>query len=544
MSPRRRVLLSALVPTVILIAALAAPAQAQFYDAVRGSLGFTLDAIERSPRLLGMGQLTYVGDDPQTRVTLWDFAANPLGVLLSADSTSTIELYPATSSYSGEHRADDGASDLWRQVLSGREGRVSGEVWRRMGGRLAYGVAGTFAELSTDAIAGEAVERRSSYAQPTVMPVLVGRIPLIKSDRWLYSARLYYSGENSTADYNETVVGPQGEFIDQLGEPVDATDLFDPMDYSVRSLGGGLGIGYDRGRAVRVALAVDRIEHVIEGTNEAYRHTSERRENRPVLQQQLSAVGRLGRALEWGLDGRRWHSDSEQSWYFTASAGVGSNPLTGRGKLLEREEDGQALRARLRWSRGPVELGGGVATSYREVAITPPAISDLTSFNYFLNRTSLRQSADSLLLPDSVSAGKSEERGWQAGGGLSVRLPCGRTLWGLEYQMAEYEVENSTGGVGPLRKVWDVRTGLEYKVTSVLTGRLGYRYRWTDEDDYTVQNEYIGNMMSLGLGVRPSGATWGFEAGYAIEWLQGDYGTPLEPRASRQQLASMVRWVF
>ena len=75
-------------------------------------------------------------------------------------------------------------------------------------------------------------------------------------------------------------------------------------------------------------------------------------------------------------------------------------------------------------------------------------------------------------------------------------------------------------------------------------GRLGYRYRWTDEDDYTVQNEYIGNMMSLGLGLRPSGATWAFEAGYAIEWLQGDFGSALEPRASRQQLASMLRWVF
>jgi hypothetical protein len=544
MSPRRRVLLSALVPTVILFAALAAPAQAQFYDAARGDLGFSLGTIERSPRLLGMGELTLVGDDPQTRITLWDFAANPLGVLMSPDSASTIELYPATSSYSGDHRAESGASDLWRQVLTGREGRVSGEVWRRMGGRLAYGLTGRFAELNTNAITGETVERRTSYSQPTVMPVMVGHLPFVKSDRWLYSARLYYSGESSAADYLQTVVNPQGEFIDQAGLPADPPDAFTPTDYSVRSVGGGLGLGYDRGRTVRVALAVDEVEHTIEGTNDAVRHTSEQREKRPVLQEQLTAVGRLGRSLEWGVDGRNWHSTSEQSWYFTASAGVGADPLAGRGKLLEREEEGQALRARVRWSRGPLELGGGMATSYRKVTITPPAIDDLTSFNYFLNWTSLKQSADSLLLPDSVSAGWSEERAWQVGGGLSLRLPGGRTLWGLEYQMAQDEMDNQVGGVGPLRKVWDVRTGLESRVTSALMGRVGYRYRWTDEDHYTAQNEYVGNMVSVGLGVRPSGATWGFEAGYAVEWLQGDFGTALEPRASRQQLASMLRWVF
>jgi hypothetical protein len=248
MSPRRRVLLSALTPVIMLLAALAVPASAQIYDAARGSLGFSLDAIERSPRLLGMGQLTYVGDDPHTRITLWDFAANPLGIL-SADSTSTIEVYPGTSSYSGDHRADNGASDLWRQVLAGREGRVSGEVWRRDGNRAAYGLAGTFAQLSTDAIAGESIERRSTYGQPTVMPVLVGHVPFVKSDRWLYSARFYYSGENVAADYFETVVNPQGEFIDQSGTPTDPPENFTATDYNVRSVGGGLGVGYDRGRA-------------------------------------------------------------------------------------------------------------------------------------------------------------------------------------------------------------------------------------------------------------------------------------------------------
>ena len=90
MSPRRRVLLSALSPAFLFIAAFAAPAYAQFYDVARGSLGFSLDAIERSPRLLGMGRMTFVGDDPHTAITLWDFAASPLGIL-EADSAQQIE---------------------------------------------------------------------------------------------------------------------------------------------------------------------------------------------------------------------------------------------------------------------------------------------------------------------------------------------------------------------------------------------------------------------------------------------------------------------
>ena len=101
MSPRRRVLLSA-ISSILLLTALAVPVYAQFYDVARGSLGFSLDAIERSPGLLGMGRMSFVGDDPHTAITLWDFAASPLGIL-EADSANTAELYPATSSFSQVH---------------------------------------------------------------------------------------------------------------------------------------------------------------------------------------------------------------------------------------------------------------------------------------------------------------------------------------------------------------------------------------------------------------------------------------------------------
>ena len=210
MSPRRRVLLSAISP-ILLLAALAVPAYAQFYDAARGSLGFSLDAIERSPRLLGMGRMTFVGDDPHTAITLWDFAASPLGIL-EADSANTAEVYPATSSYSSVHDLPTGSRSIERQDRAARETRVGYEVWRRTGGRAAYGVAGDLGFLRTDQTFGESVERRSALTQPTVMPVLMGHLPYVKSNRWLCSARLFYSGETSEGPVPQPV-GDRGRAV-------------------------------------------------------------------------------------------------------------------------------------------------------------------------------------------------------------------------------------------------------------------------------------------------------------------------------------------
>lgn len=99
-------------------------------------------------------------------------------------------------------------------------------------------------------------------------------------------------------------------------------------------------------------------------------------------------------------------------------------------------------------------------------------------------------------------------------------------------------------GEGPLRRGWDLRTGLEYRCTQALFGRVGYVYRWEDEDDYTRQNEYLANIVTLGIGLRPAGARWTFEGGYALEWRRAEFGTLSDPRSGRQRLASMVRWTF
>jgi hypothetical protein len=528
---------------LLFLAALATPAHAQFYDVARRSLNFSLDAIERSPRLLGMGRMTFVGDDPQTAITLWDFALNPIGVL-DADSSSTLELYPATSSASDVVDTPGDPILTQRQDLAARESRVAYEVWRRVGRRTAYGFAGDLGQLRMDGLYADGIERRSTLSQPTVMPVMTGHVPFVRSDHWLYALRLFYSGEGSTDEYRNTIRNSMGEYVNQDGTQLDPPEFFTPTDYQVRSTGGGIGLGYDRGRALRIALAVDQVQNQINGSNDGGRRSAKTDEKRPISRGQATLVGHLGRDIEWGVDGRTWASSSEEHWLFTISGGIGANPLEGRGKLLEREARGRTLQSRARWKHGPFEVGGGVSVGYQRNAITPPGSEDPTSFNHFLSLVNYWPNADSLALPDSVLANVSEERAWEAGGGLSFRLPGGRGLWGIEYHRQRRLLEQTLGGPGPLARGWDVRTGLEFPCTSVMTGRAGYARSWLDRDVNTSQNEYLANTLTLGIGLKPSGAMWTFEAGYAIAWHQADYGSPAEPHGSLQQLTSLLRWAF
>ncbi len=560
MSPRRRVLFSALIPGFLLVGFLAAPARAQFYDDARRALDFTLDGIERSPRMVGMGQMTYVGRDPHTAITLWDFAANPVGIL-GADSTNTIELYPATSSLSQvENLFQDPPVVLERQDEAARESRMAYQVWRRTSG-TAYGFAGDFGQLRSDAAYSSTVERRSTLSQPTVMPVLMGRLPYVKSNRWLYSARLYYSGESSVDRYRAIIGNAQGQYVDQMGIQLDPPDPFTPTDYTVRTLGGGIGLGYDRGRVLQAAAAVDIERQEIKGTNNAPRHASETHEGRPYTTGQLTLVGHVGRELEWGVDGRGWRSHSIPGWNFSVSAGIGAIPLVGAGELLDRKEEGTALRSRLRWTHGRFEVGGGLATGYQKITITPPALGNHSSFNYFRDMLAFWQNADTLGVPDSVSASVTQERTWEAGIGATARVAGDRGLLGVEFHRRRgiqdqtlYDQVFTTPGAnvtvwahnshGPLHRGWDVRTGLEYRCTEVLSARAGYIYVWDDADEFTAQNEFVGNTVTLGLGLKPPGSSWIFDAGYAVQWQQADFGSPAEPRGSRQQLATMVRWAF
>ncbi len=557
MSPRRRVLSNALVTFTAFFLASAAPASAQYYDAVRGALGFTMDGIERSPRLLGMGRMTYVGEDLHTRLTLWDFAGNPVGIL-DADSVSTAEVYPSSSSYSDVH--DLAQPDEVRQDLAAQETRLAYEVWRRQG-RTAYGIAGALGYLRTDYPYDGLTERRSSLRQPSAMPVMTGHIPYVRSSRWLYTARLFWSGESSVDQYRDLVRTSMGDFIDQNGTEIDPPEPFSSTDVKVRTTGAGFGLGYDRGARLRAAVNVDFLQNMIKGANDQARHLGQRDEKRPYKNGQATAVGRLGRNLAWGLDGHTWSSHSEEHWFFSTSGGVGGEPLVGRGKLLERDETGRSFDTKLRWTRGRLEIGGGFGTAFRRVTITPPGLTDLSSFNYFRNVVTYKSNADSIVLPDSVVHSVNSDRSWNAGLGALVRLPRHFGSLGVEYHLLhgllsqDYSVQATLDPAGrtvfamasqegPLRKGWDVRTGYEVRLTPVMSGRAGYMYRWLDRDGYTAQNEYKGHTMTLGFGIQPTGATWVVDAGYSVEWLVADYGDPWAPRATRQQLATMLRWVF
>lgn len=537
MSPWRRVPLCAFVFVAALSASFAAPASAQFYDDARHLLGLSPDPIARSPRLLGYGLLNWVGDDPHNRITLWDFAQNPTGLSVD-DTTSTVEFRPATASASSVRDELGGE----RQDLAARETRLGYELWRRDEGS-AYGIAGNLGQLRYDRPFADTEEERSRLVQPTVMPVLAGKLPYTDSGRWLYAARLFYSGESSDDQYRLFTVNGENQFLDQDGTTVNPPNTFTPTHYKVRTMGGGAGVAW-RAPLVTASIVADAIGDNIQGSNDDPLHHGGSSETRPYEIGQATLLGRIGRHFEWGADGRGWTSKSEQRWVYTVSAGIGLDPLEGRGKLLEREEKGTTLHTRALWTWGAFEVGGGINTAYRRLDITPPAAGDRTSFNYFLHTVSNRVGADTLSLPDSVSQNRIEDRSVDGGVGAQWRFAAGRGRVGAEYHVLREVLDQTLSGHGPKMTGWDVRTGAEYQITPVLAGRAGYRYRWYDQDALTAQNEHLGHTLTLGLGIQPTVARWTLDAGYAIEWLQADFGDPANPRGSDQQLAVQIHWGF
>ena len=116
------------------------------------------------------------------------------------------------------------------------------------------------------------------------------------------------------------------------------------------------------------------------------------------------------------------------------------------------------------------------------------------------------------------------------------------TLFGLEYHRSEEQLDQLVSGHGPKRMVWDVRVGAEMPLNAAVTTRAGYIYRNDEQDEFTPNNEYLSNAVTLGLGLRPPGASWILETGFIYEWLRGDFGDPGQPRGDRHQVAAQLRW--
>ncbi len=564
MSPRSGATWRALLLSCAAIALGGAPAGAQFHQAGRQSFGIP-DPIARSPRLVGLGRLTLVIPDPHNRITLWDFAQNPAGLTLN-DSASTLSLRPATASASSVSDFSDLLGAGERQNLAGRGVRLGYEAWRRIPGLSVFGAIGDVGQARTDRPYSREVEQRTYSAQPNVMAVLGGRMPYFWSPRLHYSLHAIAAGGSAKDEYRLITRNAAGEYIDREGGAAGVPDLFTPDEITVETFGGGLAASYSLGPALTAAIVWNAMRHNFHGVNEADRNVSERRETRPVGVGQASLVGRIGPSFEWGADGRIWNSSSTETWAFstsTNSGGAGAPPFSGRGDYQRREEDGSTLRTRARWIAGSFELGASFGTANRKVTATPPPVTDINSFNHFMNTTFYRDRADTTVYPDSVVFNEQKERAWDAAGGVSWRFASRRGILGAEYHRFQDDHEQTLSGFkpkvnasdpdppswtysseGPRRAGWDVRSGLEYFIHPVLTGRAGYIYRFEDLDEFTAQNERVANTATVGLGLTPAGARWRLDSSYALEWWQSDFGTPALPRGTRQLISAEIGWVF
>ena len=402
MRPWRRVCHSALIGWGIVLAT-AVPAFAQEYENARQSIGISPDPIARSPGLLGMGRLTLVGDDRHNRITLWDFAGNPAGIHES-DSTSSFEVRPGTASASGVADVFSQGS-FQRQTLAARGTGTAFEAWRRLGS-VVYGLAGDLNALRVDQPYASDIELRQHYSNPRVMAALSGTMPYTESGRLRYALTLVTGQEQREDEFRTLVSNAVGEYIDRDGEMLTPPNLFTPTSSSTTTIGGGATVSYRFGSWLDAAVIGDLVKDEVYATSSAGRYSSEIREQlrgrRPYPAGQATFIGHVGPHLAWGWDGRVWDARYEQNWVFTISAGIGQNPLTGRGALADREARGSRMRSRVLWTQGPFEIGGSLVTGFSSSVIDPPPASDPTSLNKFLYVIYNRPNADSLALPDSV----------------------------------------------------------------------------------------------------------------------------------------------
>ena len=542
MSAPRSLWLSALATASLGIVCLAATAQAQIgLEPVSAIAPFVSDPnpLWRSPALIGMGQLV-LGDDRNNRLTMWNFARNPVGIF-DADSTSTLEVRPGMGSAYADRLSPAEEPRLARQTLDGRQSRLGYEVWRRTHSGNAYGFYGDITGTHVATPYSETTALDHGVVEPGGFVAVNGRFPLFHPERTQFSARAGYIRGTAKNQYSLLYENPTGQYIGRGADNISSPDLFTPITAKNTYLDAGLGMSYRFGPWLTSALGLDYLEQRIEYSNEGSRHSSTGGETRPYGLGQATVMGNIGPNFQWIADGHGWQVSNEDHWAFTLSAGIIEPPLSGRGLAFQRYEEGSQLRTRGRYLLGQFELGGQVNTYYQRVRITAPDAGDLSSFNYFLNTIPQRQNSDSLVIPDSISSDQTDRRNVDWGLGGFYRLKHDRGRVGLEYHWLRAHTDQVLAGSRSLNS-WDVRTGLEYRLAPMLLGRAGYVYRGWDADELTKQNQYVTSTITAGLGVAPPSARWGVDVGYAYEWGAPDYDDPYGLAGHRQQLALQLNW--
>ncbi len=529
---------------VLWVALGAAPARAQVLGPAPEPLQFVVDPLERSPRLAGMGGLIYTVEDEHNQIDLWDFARNPVGLAAGRDSSS-IEFWGGTAS---DARFRDETLQRVRQSLSLRDFHALAEAWRRSRGRFVYGAEVRFLESRRDDPFDDQTYRRGTSGGVAARPTLAGVVKWVESGRMRWALRANVHVVEQDQEYRVMHARPGGDYLGGSGGLLPGTpNLFDANSGFLSGLGLGGVLDYQFGEWLDAAIVGDYIKEKVETKNETKRSLAQYNQDRPFSQGGLSLVGRLGKLVEWGADGRLFRSAAEEDYYITISAGIARVPISARGMRLDADQNGSLLRGRLlvHLPYG-LRLGGGGNARYEKLAVVPPA-GDPDSYNIFLDHLYVSEpDADSLMLPDSVARTTRKLHAYQLGGGLAWSSGR-RVVAGVEYHYGQDRRDSEVlgeGVQGPYLKSWEIRAGAEYRCTEQFTGRAGFGYAKGDANTLTDQDEWVSRTLTLGAGYSPKDSAWGLESGYRVEWTDSDFGDPADSRGSRQNLALSVRWLF
>jgi hypothetical protein len=315
-----------------------------------------------------MGRLSLVLPDHNNRLTMWDFAGNPTGVL-AADSTTTFELRPHGWSGQAAHDIYGPGGLGERQSFAGQEARMGYEVWRRTTS-TAFGVIGDLSGLTVNTPYNDSQEIRGHYSDPDVMVVLNGKMPYILTQRMRWALRASGSSQSVQDDYRLITSNSTGQYLDEDGQLLPAPNIFNPDESHVRRTAYGVGLSYDFASWMNLALVGVYASETVTNQNEGDRYVTKYEGKVPY-----DRAGELDRSagcsFEFSADGHWWSSDSKSNYVFTSSRRYWRGAVAGAARPPhERRAFFRPARPRT-LAVGAFEVGGAFGVEYSGNSINP-----------------------------------------------------------------------------------------------------------------------------------------------------------------------------